>query len=214
MTIVRWTNRGTAEVHAPRPAAARLSRSRTAPARRSSDWDHDDRGPRRNVLGAAAALPAAPFPPRRLRRRRAWTRPGTGTSGMPRRPRAATTPRKTSGARSNGSGRCGRTRRRSPSSLSRRSRATPTSLFDAERRRRDNFARTGDPVFDEMARRAEVLPGGETAGARHHPGRLPVAFGLGAAGDDRGARARARARPLRRGLAQVLNTSPPSGATG
>ncbi len=35
--------------------------------------------------------------------------------------------------------------------------ADPGHLMEAERRRRDMFARTGDPVLDEMARRAEVF---------------------------------------------------------
>ena len=35
--------------------------------------------------------------------------------------------------------------------------ADPGHLMDAERRRRDAFARTGDPILDEMARRAEVF---------------------------------------------------------
>jgi predicted glycogen debranching enzyme len=35
--------------------------------------------------------------------------------------------------------------------------ADPGHLLEAERRRRDVFARTGDPVLDEMARRAEVF---------------------------------------------------------
>ncbi len=35
--------------------------------------------------------------------------------------------------------------------------ADPGHLMEAERRRRDAFARTGDPVLDEMARRAEVF---------------------------------------------------------
>jgi len=35
--------------------------------------------------------------------------------------------------------------------------ADPSHLMEAERRRREAFARTGDPVLDEMARRAEVF---------------------------------------------------------
>jgi predicted glycogen debranching enzyme len=35
--------------------------------------------------------------------------------------------------------------------------ADPGHLMEAERRRRDSFARTGDPVMDEMSRRAEVF---------------------------------------------------------
>jgi predicted glycogen debranching enzyme len=35
--------------------------------------------------------------------------------------------------------------------------ADPAHLLDSERRRRESFARTGDPLFDELARRAEVF---------------------------------------------------------
>ena len=173
-----------------RPPAAALPGSRRAPARTDGTGRHD-RGPRRGVLGAAGALPAAALPARRRSPRRAPSRPGTATSSTPRRKSAATTPTRTSGARSNG------TWSLPPGgeafllfSLEEVA-ADPAHLMEAERRRREAFARTGDPMLRRDGAAGGSLPRRGRLPRRHDPGRFPVVHGLGARQHDRGARARA-----------------------
>ena len=115
------------------------------------------RGARRDVVGASR-FPTCPGSScAESSPRRGATRPGTAGSGTPRRPPAATTARKTSGARSSGSGRCAPMRRPSRSSRSTRSRAIPTASWTPSDGGGRHFAPTGDSVFDELARRSEAF---------------------------------------------------------
>ncbi len=193
ITVVRWTNRGTR----PRSSCASgpLLALRGLPPPPAGDRGL---GPTTEVrgetsLGAAAGLPAPPVPPRRLRRRRAWTRSGTGTSATRRKARGYDSEEDLWSPLE-----WEWTLRPDAQAFALFSldevAGDPDRLLDAERRRRDEFARTGDSGL-RRARAAAPSPSWSRrtrTGADDSRG-LPVAVRLGAPGDDRRARARAGA---------------------
>ncbi len=212
MTVVRWTNRGAVGDHLRvRPLLAFRGAHRLQ--REIDRLGCDDRGPGRDVLGQAAALPSAPVSARRLRDDTRRIPRGTGTSGTPRKPRAATTAKRTSGARSSGSGRSGPTPRPSPSSRSKKSPATPTTSSTTSAGGAASSRRPGTRS-STSSRAAPRRSSRRIAGASDDPGRLPVALGLGPAGDGRGARASpSRTAALRRGSRRSSTPSRRSVAT-
>ena len=213
MTVVRWTQPGdrprlTLRV---RPAAG-LPRSASAPeGDRATGTRRPRSAARRAGCGRCPTCRASSSAA--SSGRRAWTRPGTGTSATPRRPRGATTPRKTSGARSSGSGRCGPdaqafalfsleevAARRRPSLRHRASAAAGVRVDVGSRLRR-----AGEP-------RGSLRGGGPPA----HDRSWPASRGWRTGGGRRWSRRRvSRSRTAASAAWRRSSTrSPPSGATG